>query len=272
MSKAAANSSKNDLNWVFTTGVIVIELIIAIAIYKIVLGNPTNFQGDNVENLPKPGNILGIVYKGGIIVPILMALFMINITFAIERGIAIFRAKGKGDLKKFIRNIQTLTRQNNLDGAIAECDKQRGSLANVMRAGIVRYKELASDTHLDKDQKVLSLQKELEEATALELPMLSQNMVIIATITSIATLIGLIGTVIGMIRAFSALGEEGGAGATQELSIGISEALINTALGISTSTLAIIFYNYFSSSIDNLTYKIDESGFSLVQTFAANNK
>jgi biopolymer transport protein ExbB len=56
------------------------------------------------------------------------------------------------------------------------------------------------------------------------------------------------------------------------LATGISEALINTAFGITGSTIAIIFYNYFSSKIDSLTFKIDEAGFSLVQTFAATTK
>jgi biopolymer transport protein ExbB len=56
------------------------------------------------------------------------------------------------------------------------------------------------------------------------------------------------------------------------LATGISEALINTAFGITGSTLAIIFYNYFSTKIDAMTYKIDEAGFSLTQTFAAQSK
>jgi len=98
--------------------------------------------------------------------------------------------------------------------------------------------------------------------------MLSRNLVILSTIASISVLIGLIGTVLGMIRAFAALASAGSPDALA-LATGISEALINTAFGISGSTLAIILYNLFSAQIDSLTYKIDESGFSLVQTFAA---
>jgi len=140
-----------------------------------------------------------------------------------------------------------------------------------MKAGLIKYKELQSDTRLDKDQKLVSLQKEFEEATALELPMLSRNLVILSTIASISVLIGLIGTVLGMIRAFAALAQAGAPDALA-LATGISEALINTAFGISGSTLAIIFYNYFSTKIDAMTYKIDEAGFSLTQTFAAQTK
>jgi biopolymer transport protein ExbB len=80
---------------------------------------------------------------------------------------------------------------------------------------------------------------------------------------------GLLGTVIGMIKAFSALATAGAPDAVQ-LANGISEALINTALGIGTSALAIIFYNYFTTKIDKLTYSIDEAGVAIVQNFAAN--
>jgi len=104
----------------------------------------------------------------------------------------------------------------------------------------------------------------------LELPMLEKNLVFLSTIASVATLIGLFGTVLGMIRAFAALGEDtGGGAAATKLSQGIAEALYNTALGIGTSAVAIIFYNMFTTRIDSITYGIDESGFTLTQSFAS---
>jgi len=108
----------------------------------------------------------------------------------------------------------------------------------------------------------------VEEATTLELPMLERNLSILATIASIATLFGLLGTVIGMIRSFAALATAGAPDSTA-LATGISEALYNTALGIGTSAIAIVFYNFFTNRIDSLTYRIDEAGYSLTQTFAA---
>ena len=121
---------------------------------------------------------------------------------------------------------------------------------------------------MDTEQKVLAIRQEVEEATALELPMLEKNLVILSTMGSVATLIALLGTVLGMIKAFSALATAG-APDPVALANGISEALINTALGIGTSALAIIFYNFFTSRIDSMTYRIDEAGYSLTQTFAA---
>jgi biopolymer transport protein ExbB len=128
---------------------------------------------------------------------------------------------------------------------------------------------MINNTDVDTDQKVISIQKEVEEATALELPMLSKNLVFLSTITSVGTLVALLGTVMGMIRSFSALGAEGGAGAAATLAQGIAEALYNTALGIGTSALALVMYNVFTTKIDSITYGIDESGFTLTQSFAS---
>jgi biopolymer transport protein ExbB len=166
--------------------------------------------------------------------------------------------------------VQYHLANRNIDAALSECDKQRGSVANVMKAGLRRYKEMINEGGLNTDQKVLSIQKEVEEATALELPMLQKNLVFLSTITSVGTLIALLGTVMGMIRSFAALGQDsaGGSGAT-DLAIGISEALYNTALGIGTSALALIMYNVFTTRIDSITYGIDESGFTLTQSFAS---
>jgi biopolymer transport protein ExbB len=253
---------------------IVIPLIIGVCflIYIYVMGNPDNFEGgDPVKGHPKEGNWLGIIYKGGYVVPVLMSLVVIVITFAIERFITISKAGGKGSSDNFLFKIRGLLLSNSIDQAITECDAQKGSLGNVVKSGLKKYKEMQSEKDLNKDQKVLAIQKDIEEATELELPALEQNLVILATIASIATLTGLLGTVIGMIKAFSALATAGTPDAVA-LSNGISEALINTALGIFASALAIIAYNYFTTKIDKLTYSIDEAGFSIIQTYSSTQK
>jgi len=255
----------------FVLVVMVLCLVAAWLIFTRIMGNPVNFEGGNPEGHALPGNYLGIVYKGGFIVPILIAINLILLSFVVERFIMLTRAKGRGNLTNFVRNIRDLLREDKIEEASKLCDKQRGSLANVVKAGLVRYRDLQSDKTLMNDQKVLALQKELEEATALELPVLSQNLVIMSTIASVSVLVGLIGTVLGMIRAFGALATAGAPDALA-LATGISEALVNTAFGITGSTLALIFYNYYQTRVDNMTFKIDEAGFSLTQTFASSLK
>ena len=255
----------------FNSLVIIVCFVIGYLIYSKVMGNPMNFEGGNIEGHVVKGNYLGIIYRGGVIVPLLMTVILVLLTFSIERIISLTRANGRGRTGTFVQEIQNLLNENKIEEAKAACDKQKGSLANVIKAGLFRYRDLQNDPNLEKDQKVLALQKDLEEATALELPMLSKNLVILSTIASISVLVGLIGTVLGMIKAFSALATSGSPD-SMALATGISEALINTAFGISGSAFAIILYNYFNSKIDGMTFKIDEVNFSIAQTFASTLK
>lgn len=254
----------------FAAIVIPVLFVVAITLFIFVMGNPQNFQGNNPDNLPKPGNYLGTIYKGGIIVPILMTVLLMVITFTIERFITITRAKGKGSISAFVVRVYQKLSKPDVASAIAECDNQRGSVANVIKAGLLKYKEMAGVKELNRDQKVVAIKQEIEEATSLELPILEQNLVILATIAPLATLLGLLGTVLGMIRAFSALAQAGAPDAVA-LATGISEALINTAFGIGSSALAVIFYNYFTTKIDKMTYNIDEAGVAIIQNFVAHN-
>lgn len=253
----------------------IICIVAGYAIWRFMMGDPSGFRQPDTSGAwfwPHhigPKDAWHRIYEGGIIVPLLIGMFLMVVTFSIERFLTINKALGKGSISDFIRRVQYHLANRNVDAAISECDKQRGSVANVMRAGLRRYKEMINNNEMDTDQKVIAIQKEVEEATALELPMLQKNLVFLSTITSVGTLVALLGTVIGMIRSFSALGEQGGGGNAGELAVGISEALYNTALGIGTSAIALIMYNIFTTKIDNITYGIDESGFTLTQSFAS---
>jgi len=263
-----SSSFKSKFESAFASVSILVAFLVAYLLFTQLMGDPVNFEGGNPKGHPLPGNYMGMLYKGGPIVPVLMTCILVLLIFVVERFITLKKAQGKGSLDAIVSNIQTLTAKDKIEEAIKACDTQKGSLANVTKAGLERYRDLESDKTLEKDQKITSMKQALEEASALELPMLSKNMVILSTLASISVLIGLIGTVLGMIRAFSALAQAGAPDALA-LSSGISEALINTAFGISGSTFAIVFFNYFSSKIDGYTFKIDEAGFSLTQTFAA---
>ncbi|MCJ0741914.1 MotA/TolQ/ExbB proton channel family protein [Pedobacter montanisoli] len=286
---AAKKESSATASNLFATLVIPICLIIGIALFIFVLGKPSNFNipedvaknnsalslafysDDTHSFLPHPGNYGGMAFKGGFIVPILMGMLLMVFVFSIERLIVIGKATGKGSLESFIKKIQSLLSSGNIQAAVAECDKQQGSVANVIKSGLKKYSEVEADTNLDVEQSVVAIQKDIEEATSLEMPMLEQNLTIIATLVSVGTLMGLLGTVTGMIKAFGGLANSG-APDQAALATGISEALINTATGISTSTLAIIMYNILTSKIDKLTYAIDEAGFSIIQTYASTHK
>ena len=262
--------SNNSISWLAP----LLCIIAGYVLWRFGLGADSNFAkpaaGFFWPSHEGPKSNLAKMYEGGIIVPLLIGCLLTVLAFVIERFLTIAKAAGTSSNADFIRKVQYHLANKNVDAALTECDKQKGSVGNVMKAGLHRYKDMINNNELSTDQKVMAIQKEVEEATSLELPMLEKNLVFLSTIASVATLLGLLGTVMGMIRSFSALGEDSGGGAAAgKLSQGISEALYNTALGIGTSALAIIFYNIFTTKIDGITYGIDESGFTLTQSFAS---
>ena len=259
--------------------VIIACFVVAVLLFLFVFGHPSHFDAEGFDGVSMwfagdefakahPIDLIGTVFKGGIIVPILQTLFLTVIVLSVERAIALKSAKGTGSIAKFVTEIKKCLAKNDIKGAQDLCKKQKGSVAAVVSAALNRYDEMDKNTILTKEQKIATLQKEVEEATAIEMPSLQQNLPIVATLTTLGTLVGLLGTVLGMIKSFQALSASG-APDSSELSTGISEALVNTAFGIATGAFAVISYNFYTNKIDNLTYAIDEIGYSIVQTFTA---
>jgi biopolymer transport protein ExbB len=244
--------------------VILVALVLSELFFYFILGANSNFEGNNPDN--HPHNLLGTMFKGGFVVPIILTLLLTVVILSVERFFALSKAKGKGNLISFVYDVKANLRKGNISEAEGLCAKQKGSVAAIVDAGLKKYKEMENQ-NLPKEAKIEEIKAEIEEATALQLPSLQQNLPIIATISTLGTLMGLFGTVLGMIKSFQALGQAGAVDSVA-LSVGISEALVNTATGIATGALAIICYSFFSGKIDNMTYAIDEMGFALTQTYA----
>lgn len=264
MANAKKQSSSNGGS-IFSAVTIVVCILIGWLVWQFIMGNGSNFEGGTNEGHPLPGNYLAMVYKGGAIVPVLMGLLLMVVVFSIERLMVISKAAGKGNLDQFMNNVQGHIKGGDIEGAIAACDRQQGSVANAIKAALVKYQEVKKEG-LNSEEAAETIHKEIEEATSLEMPMLEKNLTILSTLVSLGTLAGLLGTVTGMIKAFGALATAGTPDQAL-LANGISEALINTATGIATSALAIVTYNYFTSKIDTLTYSIDEAGSTIVNTY-----
>lgn len=248
--------------------IIVICLIAAYCFYFLVLGNPDNFVGG--DKTGHPANLMGTVYKGGIVVGVIMTLLLTVICLGVERWFALRTAFGTMSLPKFTAQVKGLIKENKFTEADALCDKMKGSVANVVKASIAAYKDVETNNTMKKAQKISKIQQAHEEATQLEMPTLQMNLPIVATIVTLGTLTALFGTVLGMINSFQALSSGGGAD-SMALSAGISEALVNTASGILTSWFAVVIYNFFTNKIDKLTYALDEVGYTIAATYDVNH-
>ena len=250
--------------------IILVCFVLAVLFFKYILGAPEHFVNGDPTQPVKDGNLMGTVYKGGVVVPVIITLLFSVIALSIERFFALRTAFGKSSLVKFVINVKQAITAGDMAKAQQLCDKQQGSVANVVGASIAAYKEMENTPNLKRAAKVSKIQQAHEEATQLEMPTLQMNMPIIATIVTLGTLTALFGTVVGMIRSFAALAS-GGGGDSLQLSEGISEALVNTASGILTSWVAVVSYNYYSNKIDKLTYALDEVGYTIAKTYEANH-
>ena len=229
----------------------VVAFAISIAIFNLVLGSPANFKDAKKE---VPINLMGQTYTGGPLVALLITLSIMDVAIIIERSLSLRKAQGKKAIPKFFKNVIDQIKSGQIDDAIKSCDAQRGSVANVLKAALSRYKELTSGkSSIDAEKQLVEVQRSVEEAMMLESPLLEKNLLALSTIASIGTMVGLLGTVVGMIRSFKALAA-GGAPDAIGLATGISEALINTAGGLIVAIIGIVSYNLFvNNAINNFS-------------------
>jgi biopolymer transport protein ExbB len=218
-------------------------------------------------NLPILGPVGEQMKQGGPLVAALIMLIILLTAFIIERIWSLKKAQGRGSLPDFLNNVRKRLHSGDIDGAIKLCGQQRGSAANVIRAGLERYKQLR-DEGAPKEKIISETQAAIQEANGLEVPLLERNLIALSTIASIATMVGLLGTTIGMIRSFAALGHTGAVDATK-LAIGISEALINTAGGLFAAIAGIVAYNVFVTRVDSFNYMMDEASYEAIQLLSA---
>jgi biopolymer transport protein ExbB len=218
-------------------------------------------------NLPMLGEIGDNMKKGGPLVAALIMLAILQLSFIIERTWSLRKAQGKGPLPDFLNSVRKRLHSGDIDGAIQLCAQQRGSAANVIRAGLERYQQVRAEG-APKEKIVAETQAAIQEANGLEVPLLERNLIALSTIASIGTMVGLLGTVLGMIRSFAALGHTGAVDASK-LAVGISEALINTAGGLIVAIAGIVMYNVFVTRVDNFNYMMDEASYEAVQLLAS---
>jgi biopolymer transport protein ExbB len=218
-------------------------------------------------NFPALGPIGEQMKAGGPLVAMLVLLLILETAFIIERTWSLKKAQGTGSMPEFLSNVRKKLHASDVDGAIKLCGLQRGSAANVIRAGLERYQAVRTEG-APREKIVADTQAAIQEANGLEVPLLERNLIALSTIASVATMVGLLGTVLGMIRSFAALGTSGAVDA-QKLAIGISEALINTAGGLAIAIVGIVTYNVFVTRVDNFNYMMDEASYEAVQLLAS---
>ncbi len=212
---------------------------------------------------------LNYIYKGGPLVIVLMILSIMVVTFIFERILSLRKAYGAVPVAALIKELKAHLEQADFERAAETCRKQGGSCGRILLEGVESFAR-AQRQGLHPEKALSETRRAIEEATSLEVPQLEKNLIALSTIASVSTMVGLLGTTIGMIRAFKALAQAGAPDAIQ-LSVGISEALINTAGGLAAAIMAIVAYNYFVNKVDSYMYEIEEAGIDMVALLSVSN-
>ena len=157
------------------------------------------------------------------------------------------------DTSEFIAGIRNILKKRNFAEAISICEDTPGPVAHVIKAGVLKH-----------DRPKEEIKETIEDAALYEVPRLEKNLVVLATIAHITPLLGLLGTVIGMINAFQRIQELGGVHNASDLAGGIWEALITTAAGLSVAIPVYVAYNYLVSRVNSMVLDMERSATEIV--------
>lgn len=190
------------------------------------------------------------VMKGGYLMYPIMFCSVLTLAIFFERLFALRRSRIIPD--KFIIEVSDLVRQQRMEDALTQCRLNNSSIARVLMAGISR--------HNKSRQQV---KEAIEDVGRLEAATLERFLTILGTIAGIAPLLGLLGTVTGMIKAFSVI-SHAGIGNPQMLAGGISEALITTAAGLTVAIPAFVFYKFLRSRVDKRILRMERASIEIL--------
>lgn len=215
--------------------------------------------------------VLANLHDGGPLVGVLIGVLLCLFIVVLERSITYKKADGKGNLDQLLKAVKQDIERGAINEALQKCERHNSSVSACIMSGLERYRSL-DEVEPRFNAKIQEVQKAIDESANFESAQYETNLTPIKTIATIATLIGLLGTTLGMIKAFAALSEAGGAADATKLSRAISEALFNTAFGLTAAILGTVAFNYFKARIDEFTYFIDEAAFEVIQTLTISRR
>lgn len=176
------------------------------------------------------------------------------LTFIIERLFTFVRNRSRIGTEQFIASIADSLRKENIMEAVSTCEEAGGALANVLKAGLLRYSQAQIE---ERDISKEEIQEAIEEASLLEIPEMERNLPVLGTVAVVSPLFGLLGTVTGMISAFTTIALEG-TGDPQQLAGGISQALLTTAGGLVIAIPCLVFFQLFDSWVNRYMVEISQ--------------
>ena len=212
--------------------------------------------GETATPVPASRSRLWVVLdwfdRGGVFMWPILFCSIIAVTFIIERSITLVRART--NTRTLMSDILNAVRRDGVSAAERVCEQARGPIAAIVFSGLRQANRGAE-----------AVEKAIETAGAVEMSFLERGLIWLATISTIAPLLGFLGTVSGMIHAFDAIAAADQVSA-KLVAGGISEALITTEAGLLVAIPTSLFHNFFLSQIDRFVIEMEESSSELVNT------
>jgi biopolymer transport protein ExbB len=206
--------------------------------------------------------MLDLVVKGGPVMYPIILCSIVALAIVIERVYHLHRAKI--DTRKFMDEIANVLRRNKIMEAIEICDKTPGPIAHILKAGILKH-----------DRPKHEIKEAIEEAGLYEVPRMEKNLTALATIAHISPLLGLLGTVVGMVGCFQIIQQKSTSlnpASPGDLAGGIWQALITTVAGLAVAIPVYVAYNYLVSRVNHLVLDMERSATDLVNILTQRGK
>lgn len=198
------------------------------------------------------------IVKGGPIMGLIIICSVMAFAVFLER--MWYLRNAKIDTGKFMQEISNKVKKNKVMEALDMCNITKGPIARILKSGIMKY-----------DRPRADMKEAIDDAGVHEVPLLEKNLGVLATIAHIAPLLGLLGTVVGMLKAFQVI--EGKATSMMpvnpgDLAGGIWEALITTVAGLAVAIPTYVVYNYLVSRVNNFVLDMEKSATELVNVLS----
>jgi biopolymer transport protein ExbB len=197
--------------------------------------------------------MMELIAQGGKLMYVILSCSVIAVGVIIERLVSLRRAST--DSSALIEELSVVIENNQIDKALKICEEKPGPIANICSAALLKYDR-------GKDE----IKEAIESSANLEVPHLEKHLGILSTIAHITPLLGLLGTVLGMITAFNKIADvskAGGAVGADIVADGIGQALITTAFGLIVAIPTYVFYNFLLSRVDSQVVDMEESAIHL---------
>lgn len=197
-----------------------------------------------------------IFNQGGPLMYLILLGSIVGLAVFLERLFHLHRARI--DTDKLMAELRSLIREGKFSQAIEFCRRTPGPVAHILSAGLAQY---------SRNRAVI--REAVKDAGIHEVPRLEKNLVVLATIAHVSPLLGLLGTVLGMIRAFMTIEEMEGTVNPSNLAGGIWEALLTTAFGLLVAILAYVAYNFLVARVGKMVLDMETSATEIVDLLSS---